>query len=153
LRYLEDLVIGEKITTPSLNVTESDILAFATLYDPQPMHLDQDAAARGPFGGLVASGWHTVSLAMRLIVDARPFGGGPVLGLGTDAVRWPKPVRPGHAIHVEIEVLSVTPSRSKPDFGVVRIHVTARNQHGDTVLTMLPSLWVPRRRAHTGDQT
>lgn len=147
MRYLEDLVVGEKIITPSMHVTESDIVAFAILYDPQPMHLDTDAASRGPFGGLIASGWHTVAIAMRLIVDARPFGGGPVLGLGTDEVRWPKPVRPGHTIRVEIEILSVTPSRSKPDYGVVRIRIVARNQHGDTVLTMLPNLWVPRRPA------
>jgi acyl dehydratase len=147
LRYLEDLAVGDRIKTSSIQVTESDIRAFAALYDPQPMHLDPDAASRGPFGGLIASGWHTVAMVMRLIVDARPFGGGPVLGLGTDEVRWPKPVRPGHAIHAEIEILALTPSRSKPDFGVVRLRITARNQHGDTVLTMMPNLWVPRRPA------
>jgi acyl dehydratase len=109
------------------------------------MHLDEAAAARGPLGGLSASGWHTTALAMRLTVDSQPLGGGPILGLGVDELRWPNPVRPGDTITAELEVVSVTPSRSKPTHGVVRIHTTARNQRGEVVLSMYPNLWVPRR--------
>lgn len=128
-----------------MEVTEADAIGFADVYDPQPMHNDRNAAARGPFGGLIASGWHTTAMVMRLIVDANPLGGAPVLGLGVDHIRWPNPLRPGDTIHAEIEVMSITPSLSKPDFGVVHIKVTAVNQKGEPVLIMNPNLWVPRR--------
>ena len=147
IRYLEDLTVGERLITPSIKVTEADAIGFADVYDPQPMHNDPHAAARGPFGGLIASGWHTTAMVMRLIVDTNPLGGAPVLGLGVDQIRWPNPLRPGDTIHAEIEVTSITPSQSKPDFGVVRINVTALNQKGEAVLTMNPNLWVPRRPA------
>jgi acyl dehydratase len=145
MRYLEDFSIGERMTTPSVSVSEADALAFARQFDPQPMHTDAVAAADGPLGGLSASGWHTNALVMKLIVDARPLDGGPILGLGVDELRWPKPVRPGDTITAELEVVSITPSQSRPTHGVVRIHVTARNQNGDVVLSMFPNLWVPRR--------
>jgi acyl dehydratase len=145
MRYFEDLAVGDRITTPSVEVTEADILAFAKRFDPQPMHTDPNAAISGPLRGLAASGWHTAAIVMRLIVDARPLGGGPVLGLGVDEVRWPNPVRPGDTITAELEVDSKTSSRSKPTHGVVRMRITARNQKGDVVLRMFPNLWVPRR--------
>jgi acyl dehydratase len=145
VRYLEDLSVGQKFTTPSAQVTDTDILTFATRFDPQFMHLDQEAAKRGPLGGLTASGWHTTALVMRLTIDARPLDGGPVLGLGVDELRWPHPVRAGDTVTAELEVISITPSRSKPTHGVVRIHTIAKNQNGDVVLTMSPNLWVPRR--------
>lgn len=145
MRYLEDLSVGQKFQTPSAQVTETDILTFATRFDPQFMHLDPQAAKRGPLGGLTASGWHTTALVMRLTIDARPLDGGPVLGLGVDELRWPNPVRVGDTITAELEVVSITPSRSKPTHGVVRIHTIAKNQNGDVVLTMSPNLWVPRR--------
>jgi acyl dehydratase len=146
VRYLEDLSVGQRFTTPAAQITEADTLSFAARYDPQPMHLDAEAAARGPLGGLSASGWQTTALVMRLTVDAKPFGGAPVLGLGVDELRWPNPVRPGDTITAELEVVSITPSRSKPTHGVVRIHTTARNQKGEVVLSMFPNLWVPRRQ-------
>ena len=132
------------ITTGSVEVTEAEILSFAARYDPQSMHTDPEAARRVPLGGLAASGWHTTAIVMRLIVDARLMAGGPVLGLGVNEVRWPNPLRPGDTITAEIEVVSITPSRSKPSHGVVRIRITARNQDGNVVLTMFPNLWVPR---------
>jgi acyl dehydratase len=144
-RYLEDLAVGDVHPTGSVEVTEAEAVAFASRYDPQPMHTRPDAAKAGVFGGLIASGWHTAAMVMRLIVDARPLGETPVLGLGVDELRWPKPVRPGDIIQAETEVVSITPSQSKPDYGVVRLKVTARNQLGETVFTMIPKLWVPRR--------
>ncbi len=148
MRYLEDFAVGQHFPTPSLEVTEADIKAFAVRFDPQSMHLDGEAATRGPLGGLSASGWHTTALVMRLIVEANLFNGGPVLGLGVDDLRWPAPVRPGDKVSAEIEVVSITPSKSKSSHGVLRVHVRARNQKGDVVLSMFPKLWVPRNGAH-----
>jgi acyl dehydratase len=147
MRYLEQLAVGERIVSPLVEITRDDILDFARRFDPQTMHLDPEAAAHGPLHGISASGWHTAAIVMRLIVDAKPFGGGAVLGLGVDELRWPNPVRPGDTITAEIEVVAITPSRSKPTHGVVRVHITARNQKGDVVLSMFPNLWVPRREA------
>ncbi len=145
MRYLEDLVVGERIVSAPVEFTETDIRDFAHRFDPQPMHLDSEAAAQGPLKGITASGWHTTAVVMRLIVEARPFGGAPVLGLGVDELKWPNPVRPGDTITAEIEVVQITPSRSKPTHGVVRVHITGRNHTGDIVLSMFPNLWVPRR--------
>jgi acyl dehydratase len=144
-RYLEDLIVGEKRESGFFEVTAEESLAFARQYDPQPMHIDREAAEKGPLRGLTASGWQTTAIVMRLITEARPFGSAPVLGLGVDELRWPTPVRPGDTLRAETEVLSITPSKSKPEFGVVRIQITARNQRGEVVLRMVPSLWVPRK--------
>ena len=147
MRYLEDLHVGDRFTTPSAQISEADIFDFARRFDPQFMHLDADAASRGPLGGLSASGWHTTALVMKLTIDAKPLDGGPVLGLGVDELRWPNPLRPGDVLTAELEVVSITPSRSKPTHGVVRIHTTAKNQRGEVVLSMYPNLWVPRRQS------
>jgi acyl dehydratase len=144
MKHLEDFAAGDRFTTGSAKVSEADLVAFAQRFDAQPMHLDARAAADLPLRGLSASGWHTVSLVNGLLVKANLMGGGPFLGLGVDELRWPQPVRPGDRIQVEAEVVSITPSRSKPTHGVVRIHVTARNQRGEIVLSMYPNLWVPR---------
>jgi acyl dehydratase len=144
-RYLEDLTVGERRASGEFELTEEESFGFAKRYDPQPMHIDRQAAEMGPLQGLTASGWQTTAIVMRLITEARPFGSTPVLGLGVDELRWPTPVRPGDTIRVEMEVLSITPSRSKPEFGVVRIQMTARNQRDEVVLKMIPNLWIPRR--------
>ncbi|HLX45073.1 MAG TPA: MaoC family dehydratase [Bryobacteraceae bacterium] len=144
-RYLEDFIIGERKESGWFDLTEEESVAFARRYDPQPMHIDREAAAHGPLQGLTASGWQTTAIVMRLIIEAQPFGSTPVLGLGVDEVRWPTPLRPGDSIRAEIEVLSTTPSKSKPEFGVMRIQITARNQRGEVVLKMIPNLWIPRR--------
>jgi len=144
-RYLEDFTIGERKESGWFDLTEEESVAFARRYDPQPMHIDREAAAHGPLQGLTASGWQTTAIVMRLIIEAQPFGSTPVLGLGVDEVRWPTPLRPGDSIRAEIEVLSTTPSKSKPEFGVMRIQITARNQRGEVVLKMIPNLWIPRR--------
>src|SRR5690348_2906499 len=123
MKYLEDFAVGERFTTRPAEVSEADIVALAKRFDAQPMHLDAQAALGGPLGGLSASGWHTVSIVNGLVVEANPTEGGPWLGLGVDELKWPAPVRPGDAIQAEVEVVSVTPSRSKPTHGVVRLHI------------------------------
>jgi acyl dehydratase len=145
MRYLEDFTVGERFSTQSAHMSEDDIVAFARQYDPQPMHTDPQTAGEGHLKGLVASGWHTISVLMRLIVDADPLDGAPWLGIGVDEIRWPNPVRPGDSIRGELEIVAITPSRSKPKHGVVRISAVARNQNGETVLTMFPNLWIARR--------
>ena len=144
-RYLEDLQVGEKFQTGPLTVSEHDILEFSRQFDPQPMHLDPQAAARGPFRGLIASGWHTGALVMRLVVDSNPLGDLPLLGLGVDSIEWPQPVRPNDTIQVEIEVLAIRPSQSHSTHGIVKLKSTARNQHGEVVYIVIPNCWVPRR--------
>ena len=144
-RYLEDFTVGERKQSGWFDLTEEESVAFARRYDPQPMHIDRESAASGPLNGLTASGWQTTAIVMRLIIEAQPFGSTPVLGLGVDEVRWPTPLRPGDSIRAEIEVLSITPSKSKPEFGVMRIQITARNQREEVVLKMIPNLWIPRR--------
>jgi acyl dehydratase len=146
-RYLEDLNVGDKLSLGSYYLTEEEVLAFARQYDPQPMHTDPAAARNGQFGGLIASGWNTAAVVMRLIALRRPFGDVPVLGLGVDELRWPTPVRPGDTLAVEQEVLSATPSKSKPTHGVARVKATARNQNGEIVLSLISVVWVPRRPA------
>jgi len=147
LRYLEDLSPGECFTTASIRVDEADILAFARQFDPQPMHADAELARSGPQRGLTASGWHTAALVIRLVVEAAPLAGTPWLGLGVEGLRWPTPLRPGDELRVEGRVLAVRPSRSRPGHGIVRVELTARNQHGEVVMTQSPSLWVPCRPA------
>jgi acyl dehydratase len=109
------------------------------------MHADPQAAAAGPFKGLIASGWHTGALVMRLVVDANPLGDLPLLGLGVDGIEWPQPVRPGDTLQVEMEVMSIRPSKSDPTHGIVKIKSTARNQHGEVVYVVTPNCWVSRR--------
>ena len=142
-RFLEDLSVGETKTTGRVSVSATDIIEFAKGYDPQPMHMDPSGS--DSFGGLIASGWHTAALVMRLLADSRLLGSTPLLGLGVDDLRWPKPVRPGDTIQAETETLSIRRSQSQPCYGVVRMRVTARNQYGDVVYVMTTNLWVPSR--------
>lgn len=141
-RFLEDLHVGAKIQTASVTLTEEDILEFARRFDPQPMHTDPHSP-----GGLIASGWHTAALVMRLVADAKPLGSLPILGLGVDGIQWLKAVRPGDTIQVETEVLAIRPSKSQPTYGIVKLRSTARNQHGEVVYVVTPNCWVPRRPA------
>jgi acyl dehydratase len=140
MRYLEDLRIGQRFQSGSHTVTAEEIKRFAAEYDPQPFHLDDDAARATLFGGLAASSWHTAAVSMRLNVEAAPFAGG-IIGTGGELV-WTKPVRPGDTLQVETEVLDIVPSRSKPDRGMVKVRCTTRNQHGETVQTFTPKLVV-----------
>jgi acyl dehydratase len=144
-RYLEDVAVGDRFSAGSAEVVEADSIAFARAFDPQPMHLDAQAAVRSRFGGLIASGWYTAALVMRLVALARPLGDTEVLGMAVENLRWHRPVRPGDTLHVEIEVAAVAPSDSKPSHGTVKFLITTRNQHGETVMTHSPVCWVPRR--------
>ena len=145
--YLEDVVVGQIYHSRPMAVDARAIKAFAAEFDPQPFHLDDDAARRSIFGGLAASGWHTAALTMRLLVESefRPAGG--LIGAGFDELRWPRPVRPGDTLQVEGEVLEVRPSRSRPRQGVVKTRITTRNQHGEAVQVFVANLIVPRRPA------
>ncbi len=143
LLYLEDLRVGQRHVSGTCAVTAQAIKRFAAEYDPQPFHSDEDAARATLFGGLVASGWHTAAISMRLNVDALPLAGG-VIGTGGE-LQWTRPVRPGDTLQVETEILEITPSRSKPDRGAVQVRCTTRNQNGETVQIFTPKLVVFRR--------
>jgi acyl dehydratase len=144
--YLDDLQPGQKFrgATETL-VDEAAIKAFARQYDPQPFHLDDEAARTTMFGGLAASGWHTMALTMRLLVDGgAPIAGG-IIGAGTDELRWPRPVRPGDELRAESEVLEIRPSRSRPTQGMVKMRTTTLNQNGEPVQIFVANLVVPRK--------
>jgi len=146
IEWFDDLKLGMRFKGGEVAVTKEDIKRFATEFDPQPMHLDEEAAKQTAFKGLAASGWHTAAMAMRLAVEIRPFGPHPLLGAGVDDLRWPKPVRPGDTLHLEGEVVELVPSKTKPQ-GIARIKWTAYNQHGEAVYTFNPIGIVPRRPA------
>jgi acyl dehydratase len=140
----EDLTLGMKFKSGKLKVTEDDIKRFAAEFDPQPMHLDDAAARKTLFNGLAASGWHTAAMAMSLAVQTRPFGPHPLIGAGVDELRWMMPVRPGDELHLEGEVIKLTPSKSKPQ-GIALVKWTAFNQNGEAVYTFTPIAIVPSR--------
>jgi len=142
----DDLVLGMRFKSPEKLVTREDIKRFAAEFDPQPYHLDEAAAEDSALEGLAASGWHTAAIAMRLLVETRPFGPHPLLGIGVDELRWLAPVRPGDVIHLEGEIVGLIPSKSKPQ-GIARVRWTAFNQHGEPVYTATPLTIVPRRPA------
>jgi acyl dehydratase len=144
-RYLEDFAVGQIFKSGRKRVDRDEIFAFAREFDPQPYHLDEEAARQSPFGGLAASGWHTAAMSMRLIVDGefRPAGG--ILGVGFDELSWPRAVRPGDELHVQSEILEVRPSKSRPDRGMIRVRNTTLNQNDEVVQVFTGNLLVPRR--------
>ncbi|MEA2625884.1 MAG: hypothetical protein QOD06_1929, partial [Candidatus Binatota bacterium] len=135
-RYLEDFAVGETIDLGSKTVSRDEILRFAREFDPQPFHVDEEAARSTIYGGLIASGWHTVSIFMRLLVDGMLKGSASMGSPGVDEVRWLVPVRPGDTLTARAVVLDVVPSRSKPDRGHIRTTYEAYNQKGEKVMTM-----------------
>ena len=144
IEWFDDLAVGMRFKSGEVQVTESDIKRFASEFDPQPMHLDDDAAAKTLFKGLAASGWHTAAIAMNLAVQIRPFGPHPLIGMGVDGLRWMVPVRPNDVLHLEGEVMSLTPSKTKPQ-GIALVKWTLYNQNGEEVYTFTPIAIVPRR--------
>jgi acyl dehydratase len=143
LLYLDDLQIGQRFTSEAYSLDDDMIKSFAGEFDPQPFHLDGQAAQETLFGGLAASGWHTAAITMRLLVHSLPLAGG-VIGAGAK-VTWPRPARPGFELHVESAVTEIRPSRSNPRRGIVTVRTETRNQHGDVVQILISKLVVPRR--------
>lgn len=147
-RYLEDFALGQTFhSTGSLRIEEERIKSFATEFDPQPFHLDAEAARHSRFRGLIASGWHTAAVAMRLLneSDFKPVGG--IVGAGFDELRWPRPTRPHDELHLESEVIEMRPSKSHSDHGFIKLRMTTINQNGETVLESVGNILVPRRPA------
>ena len=144
--YLEDFHVGQRSTSATHVMDAEEIKAFARQFDPQPFHLDEAAAKETFFGGLVASGWHTAAVTMRLQVESGlPIAGG-MIGIGGE-MSWPRPTRPGDILRVVSEILEITPSRSRPDRGTVRVRSETRNQRDEVVQILDARLWVPRRAA------
>ena len=144
--YLEDLSPGDRFTSGEHALDAAQIIEFGQRFDPQPFHLDEQAAKSSFFQGLAASGWHTASITMRLMVQSGlPLANG-VIGSGGE-IQWPRPTRPGDVLHVESEVLEVTPSRSRPERGMVVVRSETRNQHGEVLQRLTTQLVVSRRPA------
>jgi acyl dehydratase len=142
--YLDDLYVGQRFTSGAHLMDEAQIKEFASEFDPQPFHLDEAAAHATVFKGLAASGWHTAAVAMRLLVaGGLPFANG-IVGFGGE-IAWPRPTRPGDILHVESEIVEITPSRSKPHQGIVTVRSTTLNQNGETVYLLTAKLLVFRR--------
>jgi acyl dehydratase len=144
--FLEDLHVGQRFASATHMVDAAQIKRFAAEYDPQPFHLDDDAAKATLFGGLAASGWHTMAITMKLLVQSGlPLAGG-IIGTRGE-ISWPKPTRPGDTLTVVSEVEEVVPSRSRPDRRRIRVRNETRNQHGEIVQTLIANLIVPTRSA------
>ena len=135
MRYFEDFTPGHVIELRNHTITRDEIIAFAKQFDPQPFHLDDEAAKKTIYGGLIASGWHTGAISMRLLYDGLVKDTVSLGSPGVDELRWVKPVRPGDTLSARVTVLECIPSRSKPDRGIVRSAVEMRNQHDEVVVT------------------
>jgi len=135
VRYFEDFTPGHVIELRNHTITRDEIIAFAKQFDPQPFHLDDEAAKKTIYGGLIASGWHTGAISMRLLYDGLVKDTVSLGSPGVDELRWVKPVRPGDTLSARVTVLECIPSRSKPDRGIVRSAVEMRNQHDEVVVT------------------
>jgi acyl dehydratase len=143
--YFEDLAPGQTFESGTVRVDPIRLKEFAAEFDPQPFHLDEQAAGASLFKGLVASGWHTAALTMRLLVDGDLKLAGGLLGAGVEELSWPHPVRPGDTLRVVSEVLEIRPSKSRPDRGMVRVRSTTLNQDEEPVMIQVARLIVPRR--------
>jgi len=145
VRYLEDFAVGQTFGSGRLRIEKQRIETFAAEFDPQPFHLDEQAARNTLFGGLAASGWHTAAVSMRLLVESELKPAGGIIGAGFDELRWPRPVRPDDELRVESEVLEVRPSQSRPNEGLLKLRMTTLNQNGEAVQVAIGYLLVQRR--------
>lgn len=143
--YLDDLVPGTRFVTAAMTITESQIIDFARNYDPQIFHLDVESARESTYGGLIASGFHTISLMFRLFIGSGIFARSSMGSPGIDELRWLAPVRPGDTLHVEAEIIEVIPSRSKPDRGIARIRYEGINQQRQIVASFITNHLLLRR--------
>ncbi|HVY15220.1 MAG TPA: MaoC family dehydratase [Rhodopila sp.] len=148
-RFFEDYVVGATYECGSVHLTEAEIIAFASQYDPQAMHVNPALAAAGPFGEIIASGWQTMGVTMRQVVDNYlPFNG--LVAPGVDEVRWTRPVRPGDTLSVRVTVTEARRSSSRPDRGLVHSLVETLNQNGDVVMSFKPMNFVRVRDPQAG---
>lgn len=143
MKYFEELAVGDTDSFGDYAVTREEVTDFATQYDPQSIHTDPEAAAESMFEGLVASGWHTAAMTMRLLVDHKLADSRALGALGIDSLRWPQPVRPGDSLSVRTEILETEPFDA--DRGRVALEVTTTTDSGDTVLSMVPLVLWERR--------
>lgn len=146
-RYFEDYTVGSTYEFGTVTVDETEAITFARAFDPQPMHIDPVAAAQGPFGGLITSGWHTVALMMRLYVDNYLSSVASLVSPGIDELRWLEPVRPGDTLRIRVTISDSQRSRSKPDRGMVRTLIEVLNQRGEIVSSMKAMNLLRCRRA------
>jgi acyl dehydratase len=146
-RYFEDFAVGQTFGSGRLRISKEQVRAFAAEFDPQPFHLDEEAAQNTIFKGLAASGWHTAALTMRLLVESELKPAGGIVGAGFDEFRWPRPVRPGDELHIESEVLEVRASRSLPNQGLIKVRTMTLNQDNEAVHVQIANLIVPRRQS------
>ena len=144
--YLDDLFVGQKFKSREYLLDAEQIMAYAREFDPQPFHTDPEQAKNTFFKGLAASGWHTASITMKLVVESLPMSAG-VIGAGVEELSWPLPTRPGDRLHLESEVLEIIPSRSRPERAIVRIRCETKNQNGDVVQSFIPKLLAFKRGA------
>jgi len=144
MTYFEDFKVGARFKSEAYQVSEEQIISFAREFDPQPFHLDAILARQTMFESLIASGWHTAAITMRLFVQTLNFAEGAI-GLGVDELRWPNAVRPGDVLQVETEIVDLRLSRSKPNHGIVRLRNVTTTQDGEIVQTMTASALVLRR--------
>lgn len=146
-RYFDDFAVGERFVTRGVTLTESMIIDFAMTYDPQPFHIDVEAARHSNYEGLIASGFQTLALGFRMVLETGLFRASSMGSPGFDELRWLKPVRPGDTLHTEIEIVERKPSSSKPDRGILRIAYRIRNQRDEDVLTFVAMQLLRRRSA------
>jgi acyl dehydratase len=145
--YFDDFAAGDRFISPGVTVSESMILEFALKYDPQPFHMDVEAAKASNFGGLIASGFQTMALGFRMILQLGVFRACSMGSPGLDELRWPRPVYAGDTIHTELEIVELRPSRTKPDRGMIHTAVRVLNQKGEEVMTFKGMHLLRRRPA------
>jgi acyl dehydratase len=148
--YFEDFIPGLVREFGPAVVDEAEIIEFARRYDPQPIHTDPEWARTGPFGGLIASGWHTAAIAMRLLVDQYLPPAASLASPGIDELRWLRPVRPGDELRIRVTVIETRPSRSKPDRGLLRSRIEVLEADGSAVMTMIGMNIIRRRPEAAG---
>ena len=145
--WFEDFEVGQRFVSMGTTITEASIIDFASRYDPQRFHIDSVAAARTDFGGIIASGFHTLGQSFRMFFELGVLRESGIGAPGIDDLRWTEPVRPGDTVHTEVEVMEVRPSRSRPDRGIVRLGYTVRNHRGTVVMTYSVPQIILRRPA------
>ena len=146
-RYFEDFQVGETWQRKRVRLSRANMIDYAKVYDPQPIHTDPVAASDGPFGTVIASGWQIAALSMRLFVESGGYGETPVVGMGIEHLRWRRPVRPDDRLHVTREIIATERSETKPDRGMIKTKVSVTNQNDEVVMTLVSLGQVPARPA------